>query len=353
MPNQKDIAKALGVTQATVSRALRGDRLISAAMRNKVAKTAKKMGYHQNAYLTILMSNIRKGKTLSEKGVIGLLIEAGSQKEWYENKAYQIFHRGLLDRADELGFRVDSFYLRKRGMSVSRIGAILHARGIMGIILAPPYHGNRALAIDWERHATIGVGFGWEDQELNRVAYDQLRNYLTAFNALREMGYRRIGTVLGSQFVSGNRHGYQWFTGYADCQYRIPAAERIPVFDHKRLPIEKKSPGQIELPVPARFEKWFTQWKPDALLTLAGYERLWLDTMKVKVPQDIGLACIGYAAIPDCAHIDAKGDIVGATALEQVTAQIARNEFGVPSSPRTTMIEGEWVHAPSVRNAHH
>lgn len=350
MPNQKDIAKALGTTQATVSRALRGDRTISEAMRRRVNKTASKIGYHHNTYLTVLMSNMRKRKSLNELGVIGLLIEAPTQTEWYKNQAYRIFHQGVLQRGWELGFKIENFFLMNSRTGSDRINNILTARGINGIILAPPYHGNRTINLQWEYYAAIGVGFGWEKQELNRVVYDQLHNYVLAFNTLRDRGYRRIGTVLGETFVHGNRHGSKWFSGYADCQCTIPENERIPIFEKESPPASEITPENIEKTNRFRFRKWYSQWEPDALLTMVGHEKQWLDMLKLRVPQDIGLACIGYAAIPDCAHIDANGRIVGSTALEQVTAQIIRNEFGPPEIPKTTMIEGRWVDGPTVCN---
>lgn len=347
MPNQKDIAKALGITQSAVSLALRGDRSISAEMRQKVCRTAKRMGYHSNAYLTVLMSHIRTGKKLSGKGVIGLLVEADSQESWYKVESYRGFHQGVLQRGRELGFRVESFFLQQPGMSASKIDQILHTRNIKGIILAPPYHGNRSLDLHWERYAAIGVGFGWEAQELTRVVYDSQQNFITAFNALWQMGYRRIGTVLGKGLVYGTRHGIKSYTGYLECQNSIPEEARIPIFTSNDLPGEKESSEESET---ARFREWFLKWHPDALLTLVGSEKQWLDAMKLKVPKDVGLACLAQPSDTSYARIDEKGEVVGSTALELVAAQIARNEFGPPSHPKVMMIEGRWKNGATLRN---
>lgn len=352
MPNQREIAKALGITQAAVSLALRGDRSISADLRQKVRDTAERMGYHQHAYANALMSQIRSGKKLCAKGVVGLLVETRSQKDWYEVESYRIFHQGVVHRGRELGFRVESFFLREPGMSAERIDQILHTRGITGIILAPPYHGNRSLNLQWNRYAAIGVGFGWEEQELNRVVYDNLQNFITAFNELRRLGYKRIGTVLGETFTYGNRYGTKWYTGYLECQNGIPAKERIPVFAGDNQPGESRVPvfaGGSGKAAMAQFRDWFSKWKPDVILTLTGKEKEWLDAMKLSVPQDVGLACLSQPADSRYARIDEKGDVVGATALELVAAQIARNEFGPPFHPKATMIEGRWVPGNTLR----
>lgn len=339
MPNQHDIAAALGITQAAVSMALRGNRAISSEVREKVLRTAEKMGYRPHMYANALISNIRSGKNPSESSVIGLLIESSSPSVWYESESFRIFHQGVIQRGKELGFRIDSFFLKKPGMSDSKVDAILHARGIDGIILAPPYYGNRALQLHWERYASIGVGFGWEKQELHRVVFDQCHNFIMAFSELRRMGYRRIGTVLGERLVRGNRRGTQWYTGYLECQDRIPKNERIRVLD---------APSGDRMRI--KFYEWFKKWKPDAVLTLVGEEKAWLEAIGLRIPEDVGLACLAQPFDLSYAHIDEMGEDVGATALELVAAQIARNEFGMPSHPKTMMIEGRWVDGTTLQS---
>lgn len=350
MPNQKDIAKALGITQAAVSMALRGDRSISAEMRKKVRNTAKSMGYHPNAYLTVLMSQIRTGRKLSDQGVIGLLIEARSQEDWYGVEAYRIFHQGVIQRGLELGFRVENFFLKKPEMSAAKTDQILYTRGIKGIILAPPYHGNRSLTLHWERYAAIGVGFGWEEQELNRVVYDTLQNYILAFNKLRQLGYKRIGTLLDDTFIHGTRHGIKSYTGYLECQNSIPEEDRIPIFAVNNPPRGAKFSEAADRVAAAGFSKWFLKWNPDAVLTMTGREKKWLDAMKLRVPKDVGLACLAQPSDTSYARIDEKGEVVGATALELVAAQIARNEFGPPAHQKVMMIEGRWINGTTLQN---
>lgn len=351
-PNQRDIAKELGITQATVSLALRGDPSISPAMRENVRSTAERLGYRPNAYVNMLMSQVRSGRRLSEQGVIGLLVETASLEDWHEVASYRKFHQGVRRRGEELGYRVEPFFLQEKGMTPARLDRILQARGIRGLILAPPYHGNRSLDMDWRRYTAVGVGFGWEEQELNRVVFDNLQNFITAFTELRALGYRKIGTVLGETFTYGNRYGTKWYTGYLECWNLIPEEERIPVF------AGRNQPGVNQVPVFAgtsnphqldNFREWIDTWRPDALLTLTGRECAWLNRMGIRVPEDMGLACLSQPSEEGYARIEEKGDIVGGTALELVAAQMNRNEYGPPLHPKVTMIEGRWVTGPTVR----
>jgi LacI family transcriptional regulator len=338
MPNQKDIANALGITQAAVSMALRGDRSISEDMRRKVFKKAVEMGYQPNAYLATWMSRVRTGKKSRDQAIIAMLIEAGSIKEWQTITAHRVFYEGAVQRATELGFSIEPFFLQQPEMNADKMDQILRARGIKGIILAPPYHGNRTLNLRWEQYAAVGVGIGWEKQELNRVAFDTLHNYIVAFENLRELGYRRIGTVLTEGYVRGNRRGMKCYTGYLECQDAIPKKNRIPIFT-KDLPPE----------IPEAFEAWLAKWQPDVLLTMVGDEKLWLDSLGLKVPKDIGMACLAHPHNKSFARIDEKSEVVGASAAELVAAQIARSEFGPPTYPKTTLIEGQWIGGLTVR----
>lgn len=318
--------------------ALRGDRTISPEMRQRVMEAAEQVGYHSNAYVNVLMTHIRSGKRLTDQGVIAMLVNAASLKEWHDVDSYRVFHEGVMRRSVELGFHVESFFLRDPNTSIATIERILQARGIQGIILAPPYQGNRILDLHWERYAAVGVGFGWEEQELDRVAFDNLQNFITAFQELLLLGYRRIGTVVDRKFTRGNRCGIKWFTGYLECQHKLAREYRIPMFAETTA-----KDGQ------ERFRKWYEKWRPDALLTQTGREREWLDAMNVRVPDDVGLACLAQPSHPHYARIDEDGEEVGATALELVVSKIARNEFGPPIRPKITMIEGRWVDGVTVR----
>lgn len=335
MPNQRDIARVLGVNQATVSLALRGDRSISEKTIRRVRETAERLGYRPNAYVSSLMAHIRSGRRPSEEGVIALLVEARSLGEWHRVEAYRIFHDGISRRASELGFRVECFFLRAQGMSAALVDRILEARGIQGIILAPPYRGNRAVDIRWERYAAVGMGHGWEPQELDRVANDHAQNILLAFEELARLGYRRIGVILGGQMALGGR-GLKWIAGFLQAQQRLPAARRVPLFTD-----QAGCSGSKE------FRHWFARHRPDVVLTLTGHEKAALDGMGIRVPDDVGFACLVCPRDSSFAGIDEKNEIIGATALELVASQIARNEFGVPSHPKLTLIDGRWVQGSS------
>jgi len=336
MPNQRDIARALGVNQATVSLALRGDRSVSERTQRLVRETAARMGYRPNAYVSSLMTHIRSGRLPSEEGVIAVLVEARSEREWHRIESYKIFHDGVVQRASELGFRIECFFLRAPGMSDRVIDRILDARGIQAVVLAPPYRGNRALDIRWERYACVGMGHSWEVQQFDRIANDHAQNVLLAFDELSRLGYRRIGMLLHDEAAVGGK-GLKWLAGYLQAQNRLPQAQRIPLFT------SGGENGNLQ-----KFKRWLHQYRPDVLLAITGWEKAYLDALGLRVPEDIGMACLVRPRQSIFAGIDEKNEIIGATAIEFVASQIARNEFGVPQHPKLTLIDGRWVPGASV-----
>lgn len=346
MASQRDIAKALGLSQTTVSRALRGWPEITEEVREQVIKTAKQMGYQPSMYANRLMSHIRSGKKLSDRDTIALIVEARSLKEWLgKTTTYQNFYAGISQKAFELGLQLEAFFLQQPGMSAAKLDQILYTRGIHGIIMAPPYRSNRSLDLTWSRYAAIAIGFGWEEQDLTRVVFDHLNNYTIAFSKLREMGYKRIGTVLTKRIISGHPNIRRWHTGYLDCQNRIPQEEQIPVFAETNGNISPEN----DRTGAENFSKWVKDWNLDAVLTIAGNEKKLIEALGKSIPQDIGLACLSRPGNSSYAGIDEQSDMIGALALELVSARLFHNEFGLPAKPTTMMIYGTWRDGHTVR----
>jgi len=336
MPNQRDIAKRLGVSQVAISLALRGDLSISASLRKRVRAAAKRLGYRPNPYVSTLMSHIRAGRKPSEKGVLALLVDVFSRRDWHKHESYRVYFRGVSRRSAELGFRLESFFLTEPNMNAEKVDRILYARGIHGVILAPPYLGNRRLAMKWSRYACVGTGYGWEQQQFDRVAHDHAHNVVLAFQQLSGLGYARIGMSIPSFYVKGR--GARWLDGFLACQYRLPKERRVPLFVGSR---EENSF--------ADFQRWHAQHRPDAVLTLYGHEMHWLQALGLRVPRDIGLACVIRPAGSTLAGINDRYEQIGAATVELVASKIAFNQYGIPPYPKLILIEGHWVAGKSIR----
>ncbi|MFA6289953.1 MAG: helix-turn-helix domain-containing protein [Opitutaceae bacterium] len=61
MPNQREIARELGIAQITVSRALSNSPLVTPETRKRVLVAAEKMGYRAHPYVTARMTHNEYG----------------------------------------------------------------------------------------------------------------------------------------------------------------------------------------------------------------------------------------------------------------------------------------------------
>ncbi|MBQ4389831.1 MAG: LacI family DNA-binding transcriptional regulator [Bacteroidales bacterium] len=76
MTTIRDIARALGITPSTVSRALSGNPRVKEETRQAVEKTAREMGYERN----IVAANLRKGRSM----IVGIVIPR-IHREFFSN----------------------------------------------------------------------------------------------------------------------------------------------------------------------------------------------------------------------------------------------------------------------------
>ena len=69
----RDVAACAGVSPMTVTRALRGDKCVSAATRARVARAAAALGYRLNPTVSSVMSYIHRRRAAAFRGKIAWL----------------------------------------------------------------------------------------------------------------------------------------------------------------------------------------------------------------------------------------------------------------------------------------
>ncbi len=331
MPNQRVIAATLGINQATVSRALRGDPTISERVREQVRAEAERLEYRPNAYVSSLMAHIRSGKPPRDMGCVALLVDAKSRQDWLGRRhiTYTKQYEGIVQQADRLGFHTECFFLKAPGFNAAKIGRILTARGITGLILEVPYQDADLKGLNWDHFAMGTIGYTWPTPQVDRVASHHLQSVDLAFSELWKRGYRRIGMSLSHAAVAGGQRTY--LAGFWPWYYRIPKEDRIPLF----VGIPEDTP----LP---KFRQWMEKWRPEVLVTLIANEREWLDQLGLGVPRDIGLVCLNRLPGSPYSGIEENHAVIGAATLEIVAAQILHNQCGLPAHPRLILIDGIW-----------
>src|SRR5690606_21270407 len=140
-PSMAAIAKRAGVAKSTVSMALRNDPRITVAQRKRIQNVAQKMGYQTNALVAQLMAELRKSRKQKPRAPLDVIniwhTPVESNLEISNTKSWLV---GFEERATQLGYSIDRFWINEPGVKPARLAGILEARNVQGVI----FHGIRS-----------------------------------------------------------------------------------------------------------------------------------------------------------------------------------------------------------------
>jgi DNA-binding LacI/PurR family transcriptional regulator len=181
-PTQALIARRLGVTQATVSLALRGSPRVSAELRARVEAIAADCGYRPDPVLRALVRRRwqePEGLTLAYLGE-----EADPRAEMYYDAARR--------RCAALG--IDLWYRHWPEGSDERVQAELGRRRVAGILFGHTF-GRRPWHRGWERWRFVHCGM-LSPPEVGDVVYPDLAGGVyAAYERLAARGHRSIAAL--------------------------------------------------------------------------------------------------------------------------------------------------------------
>ena len=141
---------------------------------------------------------------------------------------YLAFYEGAIERAKNLGYKLEEFCLGQRGVSMARLSKILYSRGICGVIVAPLSSSHGHLNLDWNRFSGAAIGYSLLKPQLSRVSNDQYDSILIAMRELRRRGYTRIGLAMPQR--NDKRVNYHWSAGYLSFHQRLKNAKHPRIF---------------------------------------------------------------------------------------------------------------------------
>jgi LacI family transcriptional regulator len=334
-PTVRSIARTLGLSHTTVSDALRGKGRVDPATVARVQKAAKEAGYRRNPLAAAVMSELRRSRGSTFRGVLAAVDHAEPDRA-----PHGVFHRELVlggrERAVDLGFKLEEFVVGA-DLSLQRLDSILQSRAIHGVLVLPSWYSPDWSGLDWSRYAAVYTDYVIERPPLHCVCCNHYRSMIAVLARLRERGYRRPGLFL--------ERGRDERT-----QRRFSAAFRS--FQEGEAGIDVIPPLIAEERRQAEFTTWFRRHQPDVVLSHFTDAIDWMEAAGARVPATHGFVSLNvlYKTRP-CAGLDQQPRELGARAVELLIAQIQRNELGVPEWPTTTTIMARWVEGPTVRKA--
>lgn len=334
----RDIARLSGVSEMTVSRVLRNQPRVAAATRETVLRHARELGYRPDPKLREFITYLRAARTRRVTEVLAWVWPDATSEEVLDprestSKYLLRYVEGAKRHAEELGYKVEEFFLSEPQMDARRLERILVARGIRGIIVGPLIRQPRTkLLLDWSRFSVVTMTTKMNLPAFDVVQADPYRSVELVLTELAREGWRRI--ALGLLAEADEVLNQRWRASFlVNHPLGVHEAERLTVTCHKEDGAgmlawwRKRRPEilvhQARFPVP-----WHTS------LVKAGFEREVRQTILNLAPQ---FRTEGWAGVEQDSEASA------ATAVDLLAGRLLHDERGLPRYPKSVLTPVSWV----------
>jgi LacI family transcriptional regulator len=334
-PTFRQIGAVANVSHVAVSLALRGHPSIPERTRERIRRIAEEMGYRPDPEMARLMEHLRKRRQQEALSVIAFLNPSPRGRRLQEDAYVRSLYEGARQRADELGYKLEEFWLKEPGMTARRFDRMLHTRNIRGLLIPPLPKDIGHLSLDWNQYAAVALTHSIPKPHLHRVCPHHSFNMRLVLRELRRLGYRRIGFVIAKTL--DKRVNHDWTAAFLAYQQEIAQANRVP-----RL----QTVGDETKTLP----RWLAKYRPDTIISAHSDFCEIVRGAGQRIPEDIGFVTMAESPNrPELACVHENGLEVGRAAVNLVASQLAHNEFGLPKIAHTLLVEGSWDPGSSVR----
>ena len=212
----REIAEQLGVSSATVSRALNDRPGVSAELRDKILEAASQEGYAPNAY--------GRGLATSISQAVGFVVNKASRTFW-EDPFYPLIMAGAEEFLSDHGYHILVTTLDDQTTRPEQLGLLGGGSLVDGLILAGPFIPASFIT----RLAGSGIPFVLVDNSLsqrpvNCVLSDDEGGEYEATRHLIEHGHQRIVFLSGPAEWASSRErgrGYRRAMEESDLEPRV------------------------------------------------------------------------------------------------------------------------------------
>ena len=327
---QSDVAKAAKVDPSTVSLALRNHPALPEATRERIQRIAARLGYAPDPMLASLASyRVR----LRPAGFHGTLAWLSNWQGWRKVPHFRDYFEGAASRAKHFGFELEDFDLAEEGMTPGRMAAVLRARNVSGILVAPWPCSHAGLEFPWDDFSALTFGYTFASPQLHLVTSSHYHATRKLTSILIRRGYRRIGFALSSSH--NERVESNYLAGYY-VEAHAAGLEIAPPHDETR---------SIDA-----FRQWIAKHRLDAVITgnFGGIERY--RELRIPIPGALGIACPSLADGEGAVSgIRERGVHIGEVAVDMLVGMIHRSERGVPAMPQRILVDGDWHEGETLR----
>lgn len=329
-PTLIDVAREAGVHHSTVSRALKNHPGIPETTRKKILAVVKKLKYVPDPNLTALAAYKNAQRPVGFLANLAWVTNFPAEEGWRDNPHFPYYHEGAKHRAAELGYGMDILWLPGILATGKTPSQILRNRSIRGVLLPPQPTPNTKIDLDWKDFSAVSFGFTLTQPSLHNVGMDHFRSTQNLIQEIHRLGYRRPLLLLSLK--SDQRVSFAWSAGFhvGLRQLGLPPSEPV----HLTSTDFRDFLGAVR------------KSKCDVIITTRGWATLarqHLPSNGFRIPEDVGLAAVNYAANDQGqGGIFEDGLVVGRHAVDILSAMVQRGETGVPKNVKHLITEGSF-----------
>ncbi|MFO1446958.1 MAG: LacI family DNA-binding transcriptional regulator [Opitutaceae bacterium] len=323
----RQIAEVAGVCLMTVSLSLRDSPKISRPTRERIQSLARELGYHPDPEISRLMNLLRVSRTT--KGRIGVaVIDFFPTSPFPEHAYHRLIRQGISQRSEELGFTATPFSAVHYDFNLRHLLNVIRTRGIEGVILIPCVGNPLSLdaAASWNGLSVVATTNSILAPRFHSVVPHQFANMMRLIEEMQAAGLRKVGAVFEDFFDDRTAHN---FTAALNWHHHGRRILMIPeAVDEARR---------------ARtLATWLTKHKPDVVFAQSTETVVRALRRVGRSPvDDVRVIGLGVPHEPIYSYLDERPDLVGAGAVDLIAGMIYYHETGIPTHPRTTMIDGQ------------
>lgn len=334
--SQSMIAKAVGVSQGTVSLALQGDPRIPAGTAARVRKAAARLGYRPDPALAAAAAarwHLTEGRP---RVPLAYVSQYGQSTVGMDVDLW----RGASQRAAELGYRMDRFCLDAYADSAA-LQRVLLARGIRGLVVGGFYESAPLLTLNWERLCAVSCGLGPFQPKLHAVDHDAYGELMLAWQRCRDYGYRRPGFAILLHPAEMQVADDQLRRAAMLLCLQAAAPEAVPPCFYVAQDYDALAPSLVG---------WYRQWRPDVVIGLNSMVcQILCDKGGVTIPGEAGFATLTRVEREPCyAGVKEQAEAIGGAAVDLLQMTVKTNQWGLPTRRIRHLLEPEWCDGASL-----
>jgi LacI family transcriptional regulator/LacI family fructose operon transcriptional repressor len=338
----QDVARAAGVHQTTVSRALRNDPRIPEATRERITRIAESLGYRPDPLVSALIAMRRSRHPPRYPVSLGFVAYTSTHYRRYapHQYTYEAHLAGARAAAERQGYQVELFPMNSPGMTPRRLDEILSTRNIPGLIIGSLPEGRGGFSLSWERFCTVVIEYTFTHAALDRVVHDSYDGMRRIMQQCRAAGLRRVGlmlTAMGHERTERLNGAAYWIEQKSDRFFQPVPPLFLPLWDPQAVTV------------------WHRQHRLEVVVTsnalLPGL-LAWCEQRGLRPGVDLRVVNVNAALDGPVAGVYQDPFTIGATAARMVIEKIGRNDRGIPTVRQTILTQGRWVEPGEPASAH-